>query len=313
MKAVALVVKLLSGAGVFVGAGAGWLAFQGRLDSETLSQLPGLSSLKHESPADEGGGEEKPAPGAGGETPDPHASEGGPGTEAAKGARSGGESGAKPAPDHAAAGGERKPATGASSPVPILPEPFSATEVNEMLRASGRAREEYESRSTLLDERERALARAERDLDERRREIESLMGRFSELQESLASDRSKFERDVVRVQEAEQGNVKKLASLYEGMPDTAAATALAQVDVTTAAKILAAMQKRKAGKVLGAMPAALAAEVSDKMTRILDDTRETPGGTAPNKGGGNNSSPKAAPPEGKPRPASDSPDTPAEK
>lgn len=301
-KAVTLLVKVLGGSGLFVGAGASWLAVQGRLDSETLSHLPGLGSLRHEAPADGHGDDAGTDPAAGEKAP-PTA---GSGHEVSPA----GAEGARPAPDHAAAGGGAAAANLPSLPAPVLPEPFSSTEVNEMLREAGKARAEYESRGALLDERERELRRAERDLDERRREIETLMQRFSELEQALASDRKKFERDVVRVQAAEQGNVKKLASLYEGMPDAAAASALGQVDVATAAKVLSAMQKRKAGKVLGAMPAALAAEVSDKMTRILDDTRTEGGEAAPSGGGTKPAAAEAAPPKSA-EPAS--PDAPAEK
>jgi flagellar motility protein MotE (MotC chaperone) len=294
MKAVALVINIVGGAGIFVGAGAGWLAVQGRLSTATLSALPGLGGLPPSADSSHGttppaGFQEPPlAPtqGGGSEHGEPAGASSAPGAgEGHAGtAAPGGSETAHPG-DPLAIAVPKPPALAMA----VLPEPFSTSEVNEMLRASGKARSDYESRSAALDERERAVARAERDLEERRREIEGIMARFGEAQQSLASDRSKLENDVVRIQSAEQGNVKKLAGLYEGMPDAAAAAALSQIDVATAAKVLAQMQKRKAGKVLGAMAPALAAEVSDRMTRIVDDTKPPAGSerSAPGSGGAN--------------------------
>ncbi|HSB73583.1 MAG TPA: hypothetical protein VLT62_30010 [Candidatus Methylomirabilis sp.] len=71
-----------------------------------------------------------------------------------------------------------------------------------------------------------------------------------------------------------QGQVKRLARLYEGMRPKEAATVLEKLDRPLAAGVLSEIKDRQAAKILGAMSPGTAAE----LTRLLGQTAtgETP-------------------------------------
>ncbi len=266
MKLISILVNAVGGTGIFVGAGAGWLAMQGRLTTAEIARVPGLSFLRTN--------EQPPPP----ETPGGLPPAGPDGATGAGAAPAG--AGAGTAATGAGTGAPPPPSPGVKTPggpAPItISENLTTTDLNEMLRASGQARSDYETRMAGLEERERALAQASRDLEARRRELEDIMAKVTETQTAMSASRARFDKDVVKLKESEQANVKRLAGLYEGMAEPAAAAALAELDPQTAAKVLSAMQKRKAGKVLGAMPPALAADLSARMSKFIDDRESAP-------------------------------------
>jgi len=94
-------------------------------------------------------------------------------------------------------------------------------------------------------------------LDKRKQDLEELATRLKTEQEEINAARqavqllqTNFDKSVLRVQEDETGNLKKLAKVYSAMAPDSAAAIFAGMDDTTVAKILAFMKDTETAGIL---------------------------------------------------------------
>ena len=92
--------------------------------------------------------------------------------------------------------------------------------------------------------------------------------------QSVARLRDDIDRQVIRIQEDEVVNVKRLAKTYAGMEPTSVAKIVAELDEKLVVKIMSQMKDDQMGAILDALAktdarsARLAANLSDKLRLV---------------------------------------------
>jgi len=117
--------------------------------------------------------------------------------------------------------------------------------------------EEYERKSTRLEEREKRVVQAEQELQRRAKELETLrmelVGPLTRLKDAMAE----LDRKSVQVDKDEKVNLQRIAATFEKMDAVRGSGILAGMcannQVEDVVKILAYMSERGAGKVLAEM------------------------------------------------------------
>jgi flagellar motility protein MotE (MotC chaperone) len=133
------------------------------------------------------------------------------------------------------------------------------------------ANPEMDQLITELKSEKGALAVRQQQLDElasrlaaQRRELAAATAAIRQLQDD-------FDKSVVRIQEDEVPNLKKLAKVYAGMTPASAAAVMAQLDDTALVKILYYMKESETGAILeilaakGPAEAKRAAAISERV------------------------------------------------
>jgi len=82
---------------------------------------------------------------------------------------------------------------------------------------------------------------------------------------------SKVSQKILRVEQAESGQVSKLAKLYDGMEARSVAKLIANLDDATVVSIIPRMKLKNASQVLALMPAKRAARLSKQMITIAEN------------------------------------------
>ena len=115
-----------------------------------------------------------------------------------------------------------------------------------------------------LDKREQQLKELEQRLETQRTELEGVRQSVKKMQDD-------FDKNVVRVQDEETANLKKLAKVYSAMTPETAASIFAQMDDQAVAKIMVFMKEGDTAAILEAMtkqgeePAKRAATLSERL------------------------------------------------
>lgn len=136
-------------------------------------------------------------------------------------------------------------------------------EVDVLLQELRRQKEELEKKAELLSELETRLA-AERA------EINTITQRVHQMQ-------LEFDSHVVRVEEAETANLKKLARLYANMTPEGASAILNEMEDASIVKILMFMKETESAPLLeslskfGDMQARRAAMISEQIRKSIAD------------------------------------------
>ena len=126
-----------------------------------------------------------------------------------------------------------------------------------------------------LQRRREALTEKETQLNELSARLEAERQELNQVTQSIHSLQVEFDRNVVRVQEQEVGNLKKLGKIYAGMAPENAVPILKQLDESTLVKIFAAMRESESGPLLeimgkgGEADAKLAATLSERLRLAL--------------------------------------------
>jgi flagellar motility protein MotE (MotC chaperone) len=123
---------------------------------------------------------------------------------------------------------------------------------------------ELKTEKKSLDKREQDLNDLAVRLDAERSEISLVTQKVQQMQ-------AEFDKNVLRVQDEETANLKKLAKVYSAMTPDSAANILADLDDTSVAKILVFMKEADTAAVLdafakkGAPEAKRAAGLSERL------------------------------------------------
>jgi flagellar motility protein MotE (MotC chaperone) len=135
----------------------------------------------------------------------------------------------------------------------------------------------------LKKERE-AVALKEKQLNELAVRLQSERQELNQVTQTVHDLQSEFDRNVVRIEEQESVNLKKLAKMYASMAPENAVPILKQMDETTLVKILALMKESETAPILETMgkqdesEAKRAAALSERLRLII--TKPAPGKTS---------------------------------
>jgi len=130
---------------------------------------------------------------------------------------------------------------------------------DKTLTSLRRIRAELDQRSRKLDQRARALQKAEDKLKQRIAELEQLE---ASIQQRLA-DESKIKNK----------KIKRLTAVYEGMKPERAAPVIAKMDLATVVRIFLLMDEKKVGKILSFLPPDQAVAISQALTRQISSVK----------------------------------------
>jgi flagellar motility protein MotE (MotC chaperone) len=103
---------------------------------------------------------------------------------------------------------------------------------------------------TELKSEKGALALRKQQLDEAERQIKSERQELAAAAQNIRQLQADFDKAVVRIQEEEVPNLKKLAKVYAGMAPDSAATVMSHLDDTTMVKIMFFMKENETGGIL---------------------------------------------------------------
>ncbi|MEQ8768576.1 MAG: hypothetical protein RL885_32015 [Planctomycetota bacterium] len=249
---------IVGGSVVFVASLFGFLAIQGRTSAKELSRLPILSLFIAAPPGEEEGAEGEEG---GPEETDVGAPDAAPSDSVTATSRQGADT--------------TSPAKGPSSGTTMNNgSPFANGELERMAASLRQALQRSSLREQSLDERERTLERIAQDLEERRSQIVALLDDLENEAADLRDERARFQSEMVRVEEAEKANLKKLGEKYQRMGGEDAARVLAQLELGQTVKILSQLEDRAAAKILAAMDPELAAEVTEKLMKLVEGDAE---------------------------------------
>lgn len=107
-----------------------------------------------------------------------------------------------------------------------------------------------------LEKEKAGLAEKEKDLDDRRKELERLDTQVS--------------KKILRIEQVESSRIAGLAKLYDGMDARAVAKLMANLDDKTVVSILPRMKIKNASAVLQLLPPQRAAKLSKQMITIAE-------------------------------------------
>jgi len=211
--------------------------------------------------------------------------------------------GLAPAPEHAGGagvGGARKDA-GPSRPEDVLdervepdlkasvlprimlPSPFSAEEMDELLQELQSTRTDLKERVTVMDRELRDLDLIRADLNRRWDELDRREELLQEEAHLLVAERDELNGRSLILKEAEIENLKNLAEGIEKMGAASAAGLLQEMTHERGAKILSFMKPRERGKILAALPPEFASKLSDRLLGLLNPDLNTGAGSGAGK------------------------------
>lgn len=130
---------------------------------------------------------------------------------------------------------------------------------------------------TLIEQlrvRHETLSEREKNLEELAQRIEAERAELASVTQSVARIRDDIDRRIIRIQEDEAANVKRLAKTYAGMEPASVAKVVAEMDEKLVVKILSQMKDDQNGAILDALAktdaqgAKLAASLSDRIRLV---------------------------------------------
>ena len=130
---------------------------------------------------------------------------------------------------------------------------------------------------TLIEQlrvRHETLAEREKNLEELAQRIEAERAELASVTQSVARIRDDIDRRIIRIQDDEAANVKRLAKTYAGMEPASVAKVVAEMDEKLVVKILSQMKDDQNGAILDALAktdaqgAKLAASLSDRIRLV---------------------------------------------
>ncbi len=126
----------------------------------------------------------------------------------------------------------------------------------------------YEQKSALLRKNEREIEAFKTDIENRKKEMETMRKKLDGALLLISKERIDLDRDLIVFDESERKNLKRLADIYSSMDALKAAEVLSKLKKVTSAKVLTGMQSKKSAKVLSEFDPVFAAAISEKMKRL---------------------------------------------
>jgi flagellar motility protein MotE (MotC chaperone) len=122
-----------------------------------------------------------------------------------------------------------------------------------------------------LKEEKKGLDKREQQLNELAQRLETQRTELDGVRQSVQKMQEDFDKNVVRVQDEETANLKKLAKVYSAMTPETAASIFGQMDDQAVAKIMVFMKEGDTAAILEALtkqgeePAKRAATLSERL------------------------------------------------
>jgi flagellar motility protein MotE (MotC chaperone) len=104
-----------------------------------------------------------------------------------------------------------------------------------------------------LREEKKGVEKKERDLKELEQRLEAERAEVTQVTESVNKMQKEFDQNVLRIQEEETANLKKLAKVYSTMTPEGAAGIFGDMDDPSVAKILVFMKETDTAAILEAL------------------------------------------------------------
>lgn len=141
---------------------------------------------------------------------------------------------------------------------PMTAWTFKNPEVDQLI-------EELKSQKAVLDKRETELNLLQTRLQSEREQINVVTQQVARIQQQ-------FDKNILRVQESETANIKKLAKTYSSMEPEEAAAVFKAMEDDAAAKVLRVMKEDKVTEIIKVMSKPTEADAR-RAARILDRIR----------------------------------------
>jgi len=125
-----------------------------------------------------------------------------------------------------------------------------------------------------LEKKSNSFRIRQKELDDLGKRLASERAELASVTQSVARLRDDIERQIIRIQEDEAANVKRLAKTYAGMEPASVAKVFTELDEKLVVKIMSQMKDDQNAAVLdalaksGAPGARLAAGISDKLRLV---------------------------------------------
>jgi flagellar motility protein MotE (MotC chaperone) len=150
----------------------------------------------------------------------------------------------------------------------------TADELNGMTRSWNYYNEDVEFLITYLKETSNLFRIRQKDLDELGQRLAAERAELASVTQSVARLRDDIDKQVIRIQDDEIINVKRLAKTYAGMEPSSAAKVFAELDEKLVVKVMSQMKDDQNAAILDALAktnaqgAKLAAALSDKLRLV---------------------------------------------
>lgn len=127
---------------------------------------------------------------------------------------------------------------------------------------------------TYLEQKSNSFRIRQKELEELGQRLAAERAELASVTQSVARLRDDIDRQIIRIQEDEAANVKRLAKTYASMEPTSVAKVLAELDEKLVVKIMSQMKDDQNAAILDALAktdaqgARLAAGISDKLRLV---------------------------------------------
>jgi flagellar motility protein MotE (MotC chaperone) len=150
----------------------------------------------------------------------------------------------------------------------------TADELNGMTQSWNYYNEDIEFLITYLKDTSNLFRIRQKDLDELGQRLAAERAELASVTQSVARLRDDIDKQVIRIQDDEIINVKRLAKTYAGMDPSSAAKVFAELDEKLVVKVMSQMKDDQNAAILDALAktnaqgAKLAAALSDKLRLV---------------------------------------------
>jgi flagellar motility protein MotE (MotC chaperone) len=150
----------------------------------------------------------------------------------------------------------------------------TADELNGMVQSWNYYNQDIEFLITYLKETSNLFRIRQKDLDELGQRLAAERAELASVTQSVARLRDDIDKQVIRIQDDEIINVKRLAKTYAGMEPSSAAKVFAELDEKLVVKVMSQMKDDQNAAILDALAktnaqgAKLAAALSDKLRLV---------------------------------------------
>jgi flagellar motility protein MotE (MotC chaperone) len=141
---------------------------------------------------------------------------------------------------------------------------------------------DIKSERASIDEMRKQVAEEMKAVERQLLNLEKKRAELDDKQQEVNTHVKEMEKNVVQLDGMEQGNLKKIADMYDSMAPESAGKILKQLaesgKMDTAVKLLGLMKERQAAKVLADLEdPALAAQLLEKMKDVKRPAKKQPG------------------------------------
>jgi len=154
---------------------------------------------------------------------------------------------------------------------------YRTTELEQLKEDLKDRRREYEKKLKDLQVLDERLKTYRRDLEMKKQSLVDARSLIDREGKEIEARERDLNARMLLIENSELDNLRRMASVYEGMTADAAAKVLGRAGEEVAAKVLSQMDERKAAKLLEAFAktsAEAASQVSERLRNMIHETGE---------------------------------------